>query len=212
MRSPGIGRIKWICKPVAHVLALLPFCVLVIGFISDSLGTNPVEALTHETGEWGLRILLITLAVTPLAKLTHSGWMIHFRRLIGLYCFFYVLVHFLVYLIFDLSLDFGFLLEDILDRPYITVGFFGFLILLLLALTSPISIRRKMGRLWDRLHKFVYLAGVLGVIHFLWITKADDTEPMIYGTVFLLLMLFRVKNFSKRMRRSDRLGHAGPSH
>ncbi|NKB62524.1 MAG: sulfoxide reductase heme-binding subunit YedZ [Gammaproteobacteria bacterium] len=201
MKSPGSKSIRWIYKPLIHVLALLPMTIMIIGLVNHSLGPNPAETLSHVSGEWGLRLLLITLAVTPLAKLTHSGWMISFRRLLGLYCFFYVFSHFLIYLILDLSLDFGFLTEDIIDRPYITVGFIGFVVLLMLALTSTISIRQRMGRNWNSLHQFIYLAGVLGILHFLWITKADDTEPMIYGVIFLILMGWRIGNkLRKRLR------------
>lgn len=192
MRSPGIKKIRWVYKPALHLLLLIPVGRLLYRFISDDLGANPVEVMTRETGEWGLIILLLSLTVTPLARLTKSGWLINFRRLIGVYCFFYVLLHFLVYLLFDLSLDIGFLVEDIIDRPYITVGFAAFVILLLLAITSPLVVRRKMAEHWSQLHKFVYAAGGLGVLHFFWITKADDTEPYLYGLVFAGLMLYRL--------------------
>ena len=192
MRSPGIKRIRWVYKPVIHILLITPIGLLIAGFFQDTLGANPVEAMTNQTGEWGLRILLISLMVTPLARLTSSGWLIHLRRLIGLYSFFYILTHFLIYLLFDLSLDFGFLVEDVIDRPYITVGFSAFVILLLLALTSPLAVRKKMQHWWVRLHKFVYAAGALGVLHFLWVTKADDTEPFVYGGIFAVLMLYRL--------------------
>ena len=201
MRSPGIKKIRWIYKPVIHVLALAPLAWLIFRYAGQALGVNPVETLTHETGQWGLRILLLTLAVSPLAQVSRSGWLIHFRRLIGLYCFFYVGLHFVIYLVFDLALSFTFLYEDILDRPYITVGFLGFVILFGLAVTSPMAIRRRMGHAWNRLHKGVYVAGVCGVVHFLWITRVDDTEPMIYGVVFVLLMGFRLRRKRKKTGR-----------
>ncbi|NKB76236.1 MAG: sulfoxide reductase heme-binding subunit YedZ [Gammaproteobacteria bacterium] len=202
MKSPGIKKIRWVLKPMVHGLSLIPFVMMVFGLINHTLGPNPAETLSHVSGEWGLRFLLITLTVTPLVRLTKSGWITGFRRLLGLYCFFYVFVHFLIYLILDLSLDFGFLAEDIFDRPYITVGFLGLVILAMLAITSPISIRQKMGRDWDSLHQFIYLAGILGIVHFLWITKADDTEPMMYGFVFLLLIGWRlVRKIGKNTSR-----------
>jgi sulfoxide reductase heme-binding subunit YedZ len=201
MKSPGIRFIQRVYKPFIHFLALIPLGLLVSGFIFHSLGVNPVETMTRETGQWGLRLLLITLSVTPLAKLTRSGWLVQFRRLLGLYCFFYILIHFSIYLLLDLSLDLGFLVEDIIDRPYITVGFSGFVLLLLLALTSPISVRRRMGIYWTRFHRLVYAVGVLGIVHFLWITKADDTEPMIYGVIFALLMSYRLL---KKKHKPDR--------
>ena len=200
MRSPGIKRIRWLIKPVVHGLLLAPFSLLALGFYQNALGVNPIEVLTHEFGEWGLRILLITLAISPLAKITHSGWLVQLRRLVGLYCFFYVMVHFAIYLLFDLSLDFAYLLEDIIDRPYITVGFGGFLILTILALTSPTSIRRKMARNWTYLHRLIYLAGILAVIHFLWITRVDDFEPLVYGLILAVLLLYRLPSYLKRFR------------
>ena len=204
MRSPGIRKIRWVYKPIVHALLLAPFAYLLIGFFTHSLGVNPVESITHTSGQWTLRILLLTLAITPLARLTRSGWLIQFRRLVGLYCFFYVLLHFLTYLLFDLSFDFGFLLEDIIERPYITVGFGGFLILLALASTSTLAIRQRMGRAWTRLHKAVYAAGILGVIHFLWITRVDDTEPFIYGSILTVLLGYRVvKKLQKKKGRSS---------
>ncbi len=210
MRSPGPRKIRWACKPAVHALLLLPFASLLTGFFTNSLGVNPVESITHTSGDWALRILLMTLAITPLARLTRSGWMIQFRRLVGLYCFFYVLLHFLTYLLFDLSFDFGDLLEDIIERPYITVGFAGFAILFALAATSTVAIRQRMGRAWTRLHQAVYAAGILGVVHFLWITRVDDTEPFIYGFVLVILLGYRAakKLQKKRGRTPGRMFHS----
>jgi sulfoxide reductase heme-binding subunit YedZ len=206
MRSPGIGKIRWGIKPALHVLLILPFAQLVIGFFKQTIGVNPVEAMTHVTGEWGLRILLITLMITPLARITRSGWLIQLRRLIGLYCFLYAFTHFSIYLVFDLSFDFGFLLEDILDRPYITVGFSAFLILIVLTLTSPIKVRQKMATTrisWNRLHQLIYAAAILVIIHFLWITKTDDVEPFVYGLVLSILLGYRAIHQIKRKIRTN---------
>ena len=196
MKSPGIKNIRWVVKPILHILLLLPAVFLVYGFFAGTIGINPVEKMTHVTGEWGLRILLLSLGITPLAKITRSGWLIQLRRLVGLYCFFYAFLHFSIYLVFDLSLDFGFLVEDILDRPYITVGFLAFVILTLLSITSPIRIRQKMAHTlisWNRLHQLVYAAGVLTIVHFLWITRVDDTEPLIYAVTLSLLLGYRIQ-------------------
>ena len=122
MRSPGIQKIRWVIKPLLHALLLYPAGSLILGFFNHTLGVNPIETITHVTGEWGLRVLLISLMITPLARFTHSGWLIQIRRLVGLYAFFYALLHFMTYLVFDLSFDFSYLVEDIWDRPYITVG------------------------------------------------------------------------------------------
>jgi sulfoxide reductase heme-binding subunit YedZ len=126
-----------------------------------------------------------------LAKLTGSPWLVHFRRMLGLYCFFYAVQHFLIYLVFDLSLDFSFLVDDIIMRPYITVGFSCFVILSSLAVTSPIGIRRRMKSAWQKLHRLVYLAGALVIVHFLWVTRVDDTEPLVYGAILAVLLGFR---------------------
>ena len=200
MKSPGAKVIRWGCKPALHVLLLLPALLLTIGLFQDRLGANPVETITHQTGEWGLRILLLSLAVTPLARLTRSGWLIQLRRLVGLYSFFYILLHFCIYLLLDLSLDFASLIDDIVKRKYITVGFAGMVILVALAVTSPIAVRRRMANSWTRLHRLVYAAAALGILHFLWSTKADDTEPFVYGIVFLVLMLYRIHHVLIRRR------------
>ncbi len=200
MKSPGIWAIRWFYKPLVHGLALLPFAAMVYGFVVGNLGVNPIETLTHESGQWALRILLITLSITPSARIFNSGWLIHFRRLIGLYCFFYALMHFLIYLVFDLSLDFSFLYEDILDRPYITVGFSCLLILTLLSATSPLKIRQKLKRNWVRIHQSVYLAGVLAVVHFLWVTRVDDREPLIYAGILALLLGYRLVRYLKKKK------------
>lgn len=204
MRSPGIKKIRWVVKPLLHLLLIYPTISLILGFINHQLGVNPIETLTHVTGEWGLRILLMSLMITPLARITHSGWLIQIRRLVGLYAFFYALLHFMIYMVFDLSFDFSNLLEDILDRPYITVGFAAFVILICLAVTSPIKIRQRMASWtisWSQLHRTVYLCGILTVIHFLWVTRVDDFEPLAYGGVLALLLGYRVKHqFQKKFK------------
>ena len=203
MKSPGPRQIRWRYKPVIHMFCLFPFAWMALGAFQGWLGVNPVEEMTHQTGLWALRLLLVTLVVTPLARMTRSGWIAGFRRMLGLYSFFYGFVHFSVYLLFDLSLDFGDLWEEVLDRPYITVGFAGFVILLFLAVTSPVSIRQKMGRYWNHLHRFVFVAGALTVVHYLWITKADDTQPFIYGGLLITLILVRIGlKRTKKHRRS----------
>ena len=204
MKSPGVKNIRWIVKPILHILLLFPAVLLLYGFFAGTIGVNPVESMTHVTGEWGLRILLLSLAITPLARITHSGWLIQLRRLVGLYCFFYAFLHFSIYLVFDLSLDFGFLVEDILDRPYISVGFLAFVVLSLLAVTSPIRIRQKMAQTvitWNRLHQLVYAAGILTIVHFLWITRVDDTEPLVYALILSLLLGYRIHTAYRKSHR-----------
>ncbi len=202
MRSPGITKIRWVIKPLLHALLIYPTVSLIIGFFNQSLGVNPIETLTHVTGEWGLRILLVSLAITPLARMTHSGWFIQLRRLVGLYAFFYALLHFMTYMVFDLSFDFSYLLEDILDRPYITVGFAAFVILLSLTVTSPIRIRQSMAATrisWKQLHSMIYLCGILTVVHFLWVTRVDDLEPLVYGGILALLLGYRINHKLRKL-------------
>ncbi len=179
-------------KPVLHLLCLLPFTALVWGLFNNKLGANPVETLTHETGEWGLRFLLVTLAISPLGRWTRVGAWLRFRRMLGLYVFFYISCHFLIWLVFDHSVDLGAMLEDIIERPYITIGFAGFMLLIPLAITSNQASVRRLGRRWRSLHKLVYAILALGVLHFLWLVKADYLEPGIYAIIAGILLLLRI--------------------
>ena len=165
--------------------------VLVYGAITDDLGTNPVETLTHETGEWALRFLLITLAVTPLRRLLNINWLIKFRRMLGLFVFFYATLHFLTYIWLDQYFDIQEILIDIPKRPFITVGFVSFLLLVPLALTSTNAMQKRLKKKWLTLHKLVYIIPILVILHFLWSLKADYSQPLLYTLIFLILMIFR---------------------
>jgi len=182
-------------------LGLLPGVGLVVGALLGRLGANPVETVTHVTGEWTLRLLLATLAVTPLRRLFRWSWLAPYRRTLGLLAFGYACLHFATYLSLDLALDFGALAEDIAERPYITVGFSGFLLLSLLAATSTRRAMRRLGRRWVWLHRLVYVAAACGVIHFLWLVKADLREPLLYGAVLAVLLVSRLV-FQLRRSRS----------
>ncbi|WP_460457569.1 protein-methionine-sulfoxide reductase heme-binding subunit MsrQ [Arenimonas alkanexedens] len=179
-------------KALAHALALLPLALLVRGVLTDSLGADPVAALTHATGDWALRLLLLGLALTPLRRLTGQAWPIRFRRLVGLYAFFYACLHLTVFLVLDLGGFWTQIFEDIIKRPYITVGFAAWLLLLPLALTSTKGWMRRLGRRWAQLHKLVYAVGVLAVLHFLWLVKSDLREPLIYAGILFILLGARV--------------------
>lgn len=204
LRSP-IGLIKlgvW-------ALALLPAGVLGWRAFHGDLGANPIEEITHETGWWALFLLLAALSVTPIRRIT--GWhrVIRFRRLIGLFAFFYATLHFLTYLVLDQFFAFGYILEDIAERPFITVGFAAWLILLSLAATSTRGWIRRLGRNWQRLHRLAYAAAALGGIHFYWKVKADTREPLIFLTVLAVLLALRLPDRwrlrgSKRSRRLER--------
>jgi len=187
-------------KPVVFVLALVPLGVLVWNAVHDGLGANPVEAITFETGEWGLRFLLITLCLTPLRRI--SGWqaLARVRRMLGLFAFFYVCLHFLTYVVLDAFFDLAYILEDITDRTYITLGFTSFLLLIPLAVTSTNAMMRRLGgRRWRRLHRLAYAAAAGAVLHFLWLVKADLREPLIYLGILLVLFVLRVPGIAERL-------------
>ena len=174
------------------VAALLPVAQLCLGVLRGTLGANPIETITHVTGDWTLRLLLATLAITPLRRL--FGWrrLAPYRRTLGLLAFTYVSLHLLTYAALDLFFDWEAVLEDIVERPYITAGFTGFVCLLPLALTSTRGWIRRLGRRWVQLHRLIYAASLAGVVHFLWLVKADLREPLVYAAVLALLLGVRV--------------------
>jgi methionine sulfoxide reductase heme-binding subunit len=187
-------------KVIAHVLCLLPFVRLLICFFTNDLTANPVEFITHSTGTWALAILLISLTITPLRKIKKINWLILLRRMIGLYSFFYACLHFLTYILFDLNFDFSGVAKDIAKRPFITIGFAAFVMLIPLAITSnKFSIRKLTGKRWNQLHRLVYPAAILGVIHFYWLVKSDVRQPVLYAGV--LIFLFGVRLFYKFFAR-----------
>ena len=188
-------RARWsdlIGKPLIFVVSLLPLGGLMWMGFQGGLGANPVETITHQTGEWGLRFLLITLTVTPLRRLLGWNWLQRFRRMLGLFAFFYVCLHFATYLVFDHFFNLQTILEDVLERPYITVGFSALLLLIPLAATSTNTMMKRLGRNWQRLHRLVYIIGILGVLHFLWLVKADYLEPIIYAGLLGVLLGYRL--------------------
>jgi sulfoxide reductase heme-binding subunit YedZ len=160
--------------------------------ITGSLGANPVEAIQDHFGNWALRFIMIALAVTPLSKL--GGWnsLLRFRRMLGLFAYFYVLLHFLTWLVLDQGLLVSAILEDIAKRPFITLGFAAFLLLTAMAVTSPVAVRRRMGRRWQQLHYSVYAVGILAVWHYWWQVKADFREPLVYALILATLLGYRL--------------------
>ncbi|MEM7280872.1 MAG: protein-methionine-sulfoxide reductase heme-binding subunit MsrQ [Pseudomonadota bacterium] len=188
-------------KAGAFLLCLWPAANLTWALFNNKLGANPVEELLRENGIWALNFLLITLAVTPVRRLTGLTWLVRFRRMLGLFAFFYALLHFAIYVSLDLQFDFPNLAEDIIERPYITIGFAAVLLLFPLAITSTNSMMRRLGRRWLTLHTLIYPIAILGVWHYWWLVKKDITEPVIYALVLCLLLgsrLFhRVRRFAK---------------
>ena len=185
-------------KVGVFLVCLVPLGMLAWQVFSQDLGTNPVETLLHRTGDWTLRFVLIVLAVTPLRRLTGWNELQQSRRMLGLFAFFYACLHFSVYAFLDLGLDWSFLAQDIAKRPYITVGFTAWVLLVALALTSTRGMMRRLGRRWKQLHRLVYVIGVLGVIHFYWLVKADVREPLIYAAILALLLSLRAEGWVRR--------------
>jgi sulfoxide reductase heme-binding subunit YedZ len=182
-----------VAKPFVFLLCLVPFFLLLWGAFTNNLGANPKEAITHATGDWILRFLLITLTITPLRQLTGWNWLIRFRRMLGLFAFFYATLHFTIYCLFIEALDWTTITKDIVTRPYITVGFLSLVLMIPLAITSTKKwITRLGGKRWQMLHRLIYVSAICGVVHYLWLVKLDITYPVRYGVVLAILLLFRV--------------------
>jgi len=180
-------------KAALLVVGLIPLVSLVLGAAQDELGANPIEFLARATGDWTLRFLMLTLAVTPIRQIT--GWrvLLRYRRMLGLYTFFYACLHFSIYVFLDLGLEFSAVFADILKRPYITAGFTAFLLLIPLAVTSNRAMIRRLGAgRWRRLHRLVYIIAFLGVLHYWWQVKSDLAQPLIYSLILIILLGYRV--------------------
>lgn len=198
-----------IAKPLVFVLCLLPAAWLlaavialqsggIAGWQPASLGANPVEKIQDTLGIWGLRLLLVTLAITPLREF--GGWprLLTFRRMLGLFAFFYIGLHFLWYLFVDQAFDWAQLLADVAKRPFITAGFSALLLLIPLAVTSTKAAMRRLGRRWQKLHRLIYAAAVLGCVHFWWQVKADVREPAVYAAIAAVLLGWRLWRYRRR--------------
>jgi len=184
-------------KPVIFICALMPLFFLVSGAINNTLGANPTEAMTRTTGDWALYFLLMTLAVTPLRQLSGQGWLIRYRRMLGLFVFFYACVHFLTYVWFDQYFNVSEIVTDILKRPFITVGFLCLLMLLPLALTSTNKMVQRLKKNWKRLHQLVYVISLLAVLHYFMMTRADYLQPIIVLCILLILLAYRLLKLRK---------------
>ena len=188
-------------KAVVWVLGVGPALWMGVGFFSDGLGANPVEALLHLAGRWALTLLLLTLTVTPLRRLTGWNRVVRVRRLLGLFSFFYASLHLMIYLGLDQGFAWEYLWEDVVERPFITVGLVAFLLLFPLAVTSTRRWIRRLGKNWQRLHRFSYLAAGMGVVHFYWKVKADTFWPLVAGGVLVILLVLRVPGVVSRLRK-----------
>ena len=184
-------------RRIAHlaliVLGLAPLGWLALGAARGALGANPVETITHETGSWALRLLLATLAVTPLRRFGGLAFVAPWRRSLGLLAFLYATLHFATFLVLDLELDLSALGKEVAKRPYVTLGFTALLLLTPLALTSTRAWQRRLGRRWLALHRLVYVAAGVAVLHFVWLVKADRAEPLAYAAVLAVLLALRLR-------------------
>ncbi len=191
-------------KVCVFLLALLPLVKLGLFAYWNRLGANPIEKITHATGYWTLSLLLVSLSVTPLRRLSGWLWLVRLRRMLGLYAFFYGCLHFLTYIVLDQFFDWEAILKDIVKRPYITVGFPAYLLLIPLAISSSDAmIRRLGGKRWRLLHKLVYLSAIGGVIHYWWLVKKDVTNPLIFAVLLSLLLGIRLFYWQRGLRKAD---------
>ena len=196
-------KITWIARPALFLALLTPFLILVFKAFTGGLSVNPIEDVLHGTGKWGLRILLLTLTITPLRKLFGWGVVMRFRRMVGLFAFFYLVLHFSTYVGLDRFFSLSEILEDVSTRPFITVGFASLLLLVPLAVTSTNKmIKRLGGKRWTRLHRLVYPAAIGGVIHYVWAVKLDAREPTIYAIILAVLLIFRIPLWLEQAKRS----------
>jgi sulfoxide reductase heme-binding subunit YedZ len=199
-------RLAWL-KAAVVVTGLVPLAQLTArAFGIGDLGANPVQQVQQTLGTTALNLLLLTLTVTPLRRLTGQNWLVGLRRSLGLLAFAYALLHGLSYAALDLRFDWPHLLVDVVERPWITVGFVALLLLVPLAVTSTNAMQRRLGRRWTTLHRLVYAIAILGVLHFLWQVKLDTSEPLLYALMLTVLLGFRVVDWVRRRRR--RLQHA----
>ncbi len=190
----GISKINVItlAKIAITAAALSHIGYFIAGIFLGYLGANPVEVITHAMGEWALHFLLITLSITPLRRHFHWNALMRLRRFLGLWSFFYLSLHFFVFIFFDHFFNLASILEDIIDRPYIAVGFIAFILMVPLAITSFKKLQRWLGKRWIVLHRTVYLVAILGIVHYWWLVKADILWPLVYGLILVILLADRL--------------------
>ena len=191
-------NLQRVLKPSVFSVALMPLLLICWTVVTNNLGPDPAKALALETGGWALRFLLLTLAMTPMSQILGRIEFVKIRRMLGLFTFFYASLHFLVWLVFLLELRLHTFGEELLERPFITLGFAAYLILLLLAVTSPRSMVLKLGRKWKSIHRLIYLAATVALLHLIWIVRSNFGEALVYGLVLAALFLFRFWDFLRR--------------
>ena len=179
-------------KPIVFAACLVPLARLAWKALNSALGANPIQVITFSTGTWTLVFLLVTLSITPLRKLTKLYWLIQYRRMLGLFAFFYGCLHFLTYIWLDQFFELHSIYKDVWKRPFITAGFTAFVLMIPLAATSTKWAIRKLGQRWQTLHRLIYVSAVAGVVHFIWLVKKDVRTPVIFGVVLGALLLYRI--------------------
>jgi len=190
--AAGLPRIPFrLVKLIVFLVSLVPFVYLLTALLTGSLGANPIEALTDETGEWAIRFIMLSLSLTPLRGLLKNAWPVRLRRMLGLYAFFYTALHFGVYFGLDQQLDLVAVWEDLSERPYILAGFTAFVIFLPLAATSTRGMVKRLGRRWSSLHRWVYIAATAAVVHYVWLARGDLIEPFVYLGILFVLLSYR---------------------
>lgn len=199
---PSEHQLRWRIKPLVFLAGLLPLFWYSGSFVMNQLGANPIEAVTRGSGDWALRFILITLTITPLRRLTGSPVWLKLRRMLGLFAFFYAFIHFLTYVWLDQFFYWEDIWADIVERPFITVGFMAFILLIPLAATSTKAMMRRLKRRWGKLHRLIYLIAIAALLHFWWMksSKSDVIEPVVYGVILAFLLGFRVSGWIKKRR------------
>lgn len=201
-RTAAINRIA---KPATFIALLTPFLIMLFDAATGGLSANPIEDVLHRSGRWGLRILLLTLTITPLRRIFGWAVLMRFRRMVGLFAFFYLTLHFSIYLGLDRFFSLTDVIEDVTVRPFITIGLLSLLLLVPLAITSTNKMIKRLGsKRWTRLHRLVYPAAVGGTVHYIWAVKLDDREPIIYAAVLTVLLVLRIPMWFEQARRGRR--------
>jgi methionine sulfoxide reductase heme-binding subunit len=193
-------------KPIVFLAALIPLGRLAWKAYNSALGANPIQVITWSTGTWTLVFLMLTLSITPVRQVSKQYWLIQYRRMLGLFAFFYGCLHFTTYIWLDQFFDWHGMMLDVVKRPFITVGFTAFVLMVPLALTSTQRSIRWLGKRWQVLHRLIYATAVLGVIHYIWLVKKDLRKPLIYGSVLGVLLLYRIVVWAQKLVSSQRRG------
>jgi methionine sulfoxide reductase heme-binding subunit len=192
-------------KPLVFLVCLVPLGRLAWKAYNSALGANPIQVITWSTGTWTLVFLMLTLTVTPLRKLTKQYWLIQYRRMLGLFAFFYGSLHFTTYIWLDQFFDWHSITKDVMKRPFITVGFTAFVLMVPLALTSTQWAIRWLGKRWQMLHRLIYAVAIAGVIHYIWLVKRDLRKPLIYAAILSVLLLYRVAVWAAQRLSTSRV-------